>query len=141
MVRTTTAVQRADVERVVEGQRIVELQQLVRRVPVADHLIAYAVRLVRSSRPADPLAPQYVRDLVNWGAGPRASQYLILAAKARAVLAGRHSVSLEDVRAVVLPVLRHRILVNFHAEAENVRSTQLVQRLLQDVPEDGARRP
>ncbi|MEW6751671.1 MAG: MoxR family ATPase [Candidatus Latescibacterota bacterium] len=141
IVRTTTAVLHAEVERVVGGERIVELQQLVRRVPVADHLIAYAVRLVRSSRPADPLAPQYVRELVNWGAGPRASQYLILAAKARAVLAGRHSVSLDDVQALALPVLRHRILVNFHAEAEDVRSTQLVERLLQDVPQDGSRRP
>ena len=137
IVRTTTAVQEGDVQQVLDGAHIVELQQLVRRVPVADHIINYAVRLVRASRPDDPLAPEYVKELVNWGAGPRASQYLILSGKARAILDGRHSVSIADVRAAALSVLRHRIVVNFHAEAENVSAPELVRRLLDDVAEDG----
>ena len=137
IVRTTTSVQQVEVGQVIDAESIVELQQLVRRVPVADHVVNYAVRLVRSSRPGDEIAPDYVGEMVNWGAGPRASQYLILAGKARAVLDGRHSVAIEDVRAVALPVLRHRIVVNFHAEAENVNAAALVTRLLDDVPVDG----
>jgi MoxR-like ATPase len=137
IVRATTSVQRADVRQVVDGEQIVELQQLVRRVPVADHVIRYAVRLVRASRPGDPLAPDYIKEMVNWGAGPRASQYLVLAGKARAILEGRHSVAIEDVRAVALPVLRHRIVANYHAEAENVGVPELVRRLLADVVEEG----
>ena len=140
IVRTTTSVQQVEVGQVIDAEGIVELQQLVRRVPVADHIVNYAVRLVRSSRPGDEIAPDYVGEMVNWGAGPRASQYLILAGKARAVLDGRHSVAIEDVRAVALPVLRHRIVVNFHAEAENVNAAALVARLLDDVPVDGQAR-
>jgi len=139
IVRTTTSVQQAEVDQVMDGARIVELQQLVRKVPVADHVINYAVRLVRSSRPEDELAPDYVREMINWGAGPRASQYLILGGKARTILDGRHSVAIEDVHAVALPVMRHRIVVNFHAEAENVSAPELVRRLLVDVPVDGQR--
>ena len=102
-------------------------------MPVADHCIRYAVELVRASRPGDEKAPDYIREMVNWGAGPRASQYLILAAKARAILDGRHSVAIDDIRAVSLPVMRHRIVVNFHAEAQNVSATNLIGRLLDDI--------
>lgn len=137
IVRTTTAIQHGTVTPQLDGQQIIDLQSLVRRVPVEDAVIAYAVRLVRASRPADPLAPAYIRDMVSWGAGPRASQYLVLAGKARAILDGRHSVGLNDIRAAALPVLRHRIVVSFHAEAENVSAPDLVQRLLDDVPRDG----
>ena len=137
IVRATTSGSAAAVQPVLSGDQIVELQQLVRRVPIADHLIEYAVRLVRSSRPGDDLAPDYVRDMVNWGAGPRASQFLVLAGKARAVLHGRHSVATEDIRAVALPTLRHRIVINFHAEAESVTASALVERLLDDVELDG----
>ena len=137
IVRATTSGSAAAVQQVLSGDQIVELQQLVRRVPIADHLIEYAVRLVRSSRPGDDLAPDYVRDMVNWGAGPRASQFLVLAGKARAVLHGRHSVATEDIRAVALPTLRHRIVINFHAEAESVTASALVERLLDDVELDG----
>lgn len=133
IVRATTSIAQATVRQVVDAQQIVELQQLVRRVPVADHCVRYAVSLVRSSRPGDAQAPDYIREMVSWGAGPRASQYLVLAAKARAILAGRHSVALEDIRAVVLPVMRHRMVVNFHAEAQNVSAVGLIQRLLADV--------
>ena len=137
IVRATTSGSAAAVKPVLSGDQIIDLQQLVRRVPIADHLIEYAVRLVRSSRPGDSLAPDYVHDMVNWGAGPRASQFLVLAGKARAVLHGRHSVAAEDIRAVALPTLRHRIVINFHAEAESVTPSTLVERLLADVSFDG----
>ncbi|MFA6109957.1 MAG: MoxR family ATPase [Candidatus Latescibacterota bacterium] len=137
IVRATTSARQAEVVPVLGAEELVALQQLVRRVPVADHVVRYAVRLVRASRPGDPSAPEYVRQLVRWGAGPRASQYLILAGKARAILDGRPSVAVEDVRAAALPVLRHRLLVNFHAEAENVQAPELVRRLLQDVRPEG----
>ena len=133
IVRATTSVAKVEVQKVVDAAQLVALQQLVRRVPVADHCIRYAVELVRASRPGNSQAPDYVREMVNWGAGPRASQYLILAAKARAILAGRHSVAIEDIRAVALPVMRHRIVVNFHAEAQNINAQGLVERLLVDI--------
>ena len=133
IVRATTSVAKAEVQKVVDAAQLVALQQLVRRVPVADHCIRYAVELVRASRPTNSQAPDYVREMVNWGAGPRASQYLVLAAKARAILAGRHSVAVEDIRAVALPVMRHRIVVNFHAEAQNINAQGLVERLLADI--------
>ena len=133
IVRATTSVSRNEVEKVIDSQKIIELQELVRRVPVADHCIHYAVALVRASRPGDEQSPAYVREMVNWGAGPRASQYLILAAKARANLAGRHSVAIEDIQAVALPVMRHRIVVNFHAEAQNINAAGLISRLIEDI--------
>ncbi len=133
IVRATTSVSRNEVEKVIDSQKIIELQELVRRVPVADHCIHYAVALVRASRPGDEQSPAYVREMVNWGAGPRASQYLILAAKARAILAGRHSVAIEDIQAVALPVMRHRIVVNFHAEAQNINAAGLISRLIEDI--------
>ncbi len=133
IVRTTTSGEKAEIAKVIDAQQIIALQELVRRVPVADHCIRYAVELVRTSRPGDEKAPDYIREMVNWGAGPRASQYLILAAKARAILDGRHSVAIDDIRAVSLPVMRHRIVVNFHAEAQNVSATNLIGRLLDDI--------
>ena len=137
IVRTTTAGEPVSASKVVTGEQIVALQKLVRRVPIADHLIQYAVRLVRSTRPDDALAPAYVKEMVNWGAGPRASQYLALAGKARAILHGHHAVAMDDIRAVALPVLRHRIVVNFQAEAESVSASTLVNRLLESVPDAG----
>ena len=138
IVRVTTSAQKAAATPILSGEEIVHLQQLVRRVPVADHIIDYAVRLVRSSRPADGVAPDYIGEMVSWGAGPRASQYLVLAGKARAILSGRHSVAIEDIRSVALPVLRHRLVVNFHAEAQDINATTLVERLLAEVPVDGS---
>ena len=133
IVRTTTSGDKAEVANVINEQQIVALQELVRRVPVADHCIRYAVELVRASRPGDAKAPDYVREMVNWGAGPRASQYLVLAAKARAIIDGRHSVAIDDIKAVALPIMRHRIVVNFHAEAQNASATSLINRLLDDI--------
>jgi len=138
IVRTTTALDQEPVESVLDGERIIAFQRLVRQVPIADHLIRYAVRLARASRPADEVAPNYVREMVNWGAGPRASQYLALAAKARAALDGRHAVSQQDIDAVALPVLRHRIVVNFHAEAQSTNADDIARRLLEDIQPDSA---
>ena len=138
IVRTTTSADPVRVTPVLDGEQIDAFQRLVRQVPVADHLVDYAVHLVRSTRPTEPAAPDYVREMVSWGAGPRASQFLVLAGKARAALYGRHAVSLEDIRAVALPVLRHRIVVNFHAEAQAVTADDLARRLLDSVQPDGA---
>ena len=132
IARATTSGPHAEVHNVLGAKQLVAAQQLVRRVPVADHLIKYAVRIVRASRPSDAASPEYVREMVNWGAGPRASQYMVLAAKARTVLDGRYSVSAEDVRAVAPAVLRHRLVVNYQAEAQNVTASALIERLLQD---------
>ena len=106
------------------------MKYIVRRVPVADHVVRYALRLARSTRPNRPESPQWIRDYVTWGAGPRASQYLVVAAKARAVLQGRFAATVEDVRALALPVLRHRVLPNFAAESEGITSSRIVQQLL-----------
>ena len=133
IVRTTTALSPEPVSRVLDGERIAAFQRLVRQVPAADQVVEYAVRLVRATRPGGE-ASEYVKEMVNWGAGPRASQCLVLAGKARAALQGRHAVSLDDVRAAALPVLRHRIVVNFHAEAQAVDADALARRLLEEVP-------
>jgi len=130
IVKRTTALPPVKVEPVLAGQQIQALQEIVRRVPVADHVIRYALQLARLTRPDKPDAPEFVRQYVTWGAGPRASQYLVLGAKARAVLAGRFSAGIDDVRAVAHPVLRHRIITNFSAEAERVKPDDIVDRLL-----------
>jgi MoxR-like ATPase len=129
---TTTAVRRA-LARVLSPHKIRELQDLVLRVPAADHVIRHAVELVRLTRPKEPGAPDFVRELVEWGAGPRASQNLVLGAKARAILDGRLAASVEDVRALAKPVLVHRVITNFRAESENVKSEDVVERLLEKV--------
>jgi len=118
---------------VLSPHRIRELQDLVLRVPAADHVVRHAVELVRLSRPLEPGAPAFVKENVAWGAGPRASQYLVLAAKSRAILDGRMAASVEDVRALAKPVLVHRIITNFRAESENVTSEHIVEQLLERV--------
>ncbi len=138
IVRKTTARLDLSLDKMLSGADIVRLQQIVRDVPVADHVIRYAMRLARSSRPTNPDAPAFVKDWVSWGAGPRASQYLILGGKARAVLDGRYYVSCDDVRSVAHPVLRHRIITNFNAEAEGVKPDNLVDRLIDAVPENAS---
>jgi len=136
IVRMTTTAQRPTLTKVLSGAEVLALQEIVRRVPVADHVINYAVRLTRATRRDRDDAPDFVRDYVSWGAGPRASQYLVLAAKARAVLHGRHHVAIEDVRSVAAPVLRHRIITNFNAEAEGLKPDDVVERLIETVPVD-----
>ncbi len=132
ILRRTTGAEPADVAPVFGAQDLLHLQALVREVPAADSVINYAVRLVRSTRPG-PDSPDFVRQWVTWGAGPRASQNLILAGKARALLHGRYHVSAQDVAAVAPSVLRHRVLTNFAAEAENVSSDEVVARLLRNL--------
>jgi MoxR-like ATPase len=136
IVRLTTTTHRPTISKVLSGNEILALQEIVRKVPVADHVVKYAVRLVRATRRELEDAPTFIRDYVSWGAGPRASQYLILAAKARAVLYGRYHVSIEDVRSVANPVLRHRIITNFNAEAEGLKPDDVVRRLVEAVPVD-----
>ena len=134
VVRRTTVRRDQKVDKVLSGEDIIALQNLVYCIPVPDHVYQYAVTLVRKTRKNDPQSPQYVRDWVAWGAGPRASQYLILGAKARSILYGRGYASVEDVKAVARPVLRHRILLNFNAEAEGQTSDAVIERLLTEVP-------
>jgi len=131
IVRTTTAATCVALTRVLSPHKIRDLQDLVRRVPAADHVIRHAVELVRLTRPREPGAPDFVKELVEWGAGPRASQNLVLGAKARAILDGRMAASVEDVRALAGPVLVHRIITNFRAESDNVKSADIVARLLE----------
>ena len=133
IVSTTTSSYEAQLERVLGAHDILELQKLIRRVPATDHLVRYAVRLARATR-GGPDAPEITRQWVSWGAGPRASQYLVLGAKTRAVLRGRFAPGLEDVKAVAPAVLRHRIITNFTAEAEGVRPERIIEELLKTVP-------
>ncbi len=132
IVQTTTGTQTVEVKRVLAAQEVVDLQALIRKVPVADHVIDFAVNLVRRTRPGTPGAPGYVSELVSWGAGPRASRYLVLAAKARAVLDGRYAASIGDVRSAAVPVLRHRVITSFHAEAEGITPVDVIKRLMEE---------
>jgi MoxR-like ATPase len=155
IVEMTTSTHFPRIEKMLSATDILEMQDIVRKVPVAPYVIRYAMKFTRLTRkgsrigskapqvqgaPAvkikDPEIPEFIRDYVTWGAGPRASQFLILAAKARAVLHGRYYVSCEDVRSVALPVLRHRIITNFNAEAEGVKPDDVVRRLIDIVPRD-----
>ena len=132
---TTTSDLDSDVAEVLSGDEIVKLQQLVRRVPVAPHVIHFALRLVRATRILEDECPDFVKEAISWGAGPRGVQNLLLGAKARAVLEGRTFASTEDVRAVALPVLRHRVITNFSAESSGVMSDDIINRLLDELPE------
>lgn len=129
IVKATTIEQKPQLRAIVSADQIVAYQGLVRRVPVPDNVVEFAVKLVQSTRPG-PNAPQTVRDLLSYGAGPRASQFLILGAKTRAALSGKFSPDLDDVRAVAPSVLRHRIVANFNAEADNITTVEIVKRLL-----------
>jgi MoxR-like ATPase len=133
IVKSTTAGAPPKLEKILSPERILALQELVRRVPVPDHVVRYAVELVRHTRPKEPGVPEFVAKNVSWGAGPRASQYLVLAAKARAILSGRFVATVEDVRALARPVLRHRVLPNFTAESEGITSVKLVDQLVATV--------
>jgi len=133
IVATTTTSYQPILNKVINGEKILQMQDLVRRVPASSHVIEYAVRLLRSSRPKEPDALPFVKEWVEWGAGPRASQHLILAAKARAILRGAYVASVEDVKAVIQSILRHRIIVNFKAQAEGIRSLDIIDRLLEGV--------
>ena len=134
VVRTTTAIQDPHFERPVSGADLVAFQRLVRRVPVAEPVMRYALSLVRASRPKSPTCPESVKKWVAFGASVRAAQYLVLGAKARALTSGRYHVSFEDIRALAHPVMRHRVLTNFHAQSEGLTTDTLIDRLLEAVP-------
>ena len=134
VVRTTTVVQRHDFRHAVTGADLTAFQELIRKVPVSEAVLRYALGLVRTSRTKAVDAPEFVKKWVAYGASVRAAQYLILGGKARAVTQGRYHVSFDDIRALAHPVLRHRILLNFHAESEGITSDQVVDQLLEAVP-------
>jgi MoxR-like ATPase len=135
ILSATTKGEATELKKVLTGQAIINLQKLVTSVPISDYVVKYVARLVRATRPADALAPQFVKDLIDWGAGPRAGQNLILGGKAMAAMDGRFSVSIGDIRRVAVPVLRHRISTNFQAQAEGQTTDSLIRRLIAEIGE------
>jgi MoxR-like ATPase len=133
IVMQTTGAYVPGLNKVLNANEIIDLQEIVRRVPVSENVVEYAVRLVRSTRPKSGQAPELVSKYVNWGAGPRASQTLILGAKARAILDGRYTVSIDDIKTLAYPALRHRIILNFHAEAEGIDTNQVITQLINNL--------
>jgi len=133
IIKQVTGTYEAQLETALTGEDILRLQEIVRRVPVADHVVQYARDLARASRPNRAEAPEFVNELVQWGAGPRAGIYLILAAKARAILHGRYHATTDDVRAMALPVMRHRVITTFNAEAAGISPDEVVERLLAEI--------
>jgi MoxR-like ATPase len=134
IARRTTSLTMDQPSAVLTGDQILELQQIVRKVPVTDHVIQYTLALVRQTRIGEAGVPKFIREWLSWGAGPRAVQFLILGAKARALLYGRSHVQTEDVQALALPVLRHRILTNFTAASEGVTTDMVVNKLVEETP-------
>ncbi|WP_337864812.1 MoxR family ATPase [Ignavibacterium sp.] len=132
VVQTTTSGYNPKLNKVVTAQEILTFQDLIRRVPVADNVIQFAVKVSNMTRPVNGNSPQFVKQWITWGAGPRASQYLILAAKSRATIQGRFTPNIEDVKVAMLPVLRHRIITNFSAEAEGISSVDVIKKLLEE---------
>jgi MoxR-like ATPase len=135
IVAATTSQTPGEPQAVLSGEDILALQRIVRKIPVSQHVVDYAVNLTRASRPADPTAPDFIKNYLTWGAGPRAAQYLVLGAKSLALLHGRFNVSAEDVRNVARPVMRHRLFTNFNADAEQVSSDDVIDMLVRAVPE------
>jgi MoxR-like ATPase len=135
ILAVTTRQEKVETRKVMSAKVIVNVQRLVNSVAVSEYIIKYVARLVRATRPKDPSAPAFVRDLVDWGAGPRAGQFLINGGKALAAMDGRFSVSVDDIRRIAVPVLRHRISTNFQAQAEGLGTDDLIRRLLQEVAE------
>ncbi len=133
---TPVVAEKPELEPLINREEILSLQKLVRRVPVADHVFNYCAKLVRSTRPQDSDAPDFIQQWVHYGASPRASLYLILGGKARAVLRGRYHVAIEDVQAVALPVLRHRIILSFAGRSEGLTTDDIVEKLLETIPAD-----
>ena len=135
IARSTTGTSRPVLNHLLDGAKVIAFQQLVRRVPVPDHLYDYAVKIVRRTRPNEHESPQWIKDTVSWGAGPRAVQYLILGAKSRAALRGAYMASLEDLEAIASSVLTHRVITNFSAESQGMTSKKIVERLLKEMRE------
>ena len=135
IIKATTHEAAAEPKPVLRGTDVLAIQSIVRRVPISDHVINYAIHLVRATRPGSEEAPEFVREWLTWGAGPRAAQYLVLGGKAKAIISGRYNVSCKDIRAMALPVLRHRIFTNFNADAEGITPDRVIEKLLDAVPE------
>ena len=135
ILTVTARNEKAEVRKVMSGRAIVNLQKLVNSVAVSEFVVKYAARLVRATRPGDASAPEYIREMVDWGAGPRAGQFLINGGKAMAAMDGRFSVAIDDIRRVAEPVLRHRISTNFQAQAEGMTTEDIISRLLEETPE------
>jgi MoxR-like ATPase len=135
ILMATTRSETPEVRKVLSGRAIVNIQKLVGSVAVSEYVVKYVARLVRSTRPKDPQAPPYVAELVDWGAGPRAGQFLIHGGKAMAAMDGRFSVSLDDIRRIAVPVLRHRVATNFQAQAEGLTSESIIERLVRETPD------
>lgn len=133
IVETTTSQYKAELKKVLTSNEIIDYQELVRRVPVADNVVEFAVKVANMTRPANGNSPKFIQDWITWGAGPRASQYLILAAKTKAVIEGRFTPNIDDVKFAMLPVLRHRIITNFSAEAEGIKSIDVIQKLSSEI--------
>jgi MoxR-like ATPase len=133
IVETTTSEYKAKLEKVLSANEIMEFQDLVRKVPVAENVIEFAVKVANMTRPTNGNSPQFIKDWITWGAGPRASQYMILSAKTRAVIGGRYTPNIDDVKLAMLPVLRHRIITNFSAEAEGIKSVDVIEKLGKEV--------
>jgi len=131
----TTQSVKKEIHPVLRGPDIVWIQQLVRQVPVSQHMVEYAVDLVRATRPKEEYSPDFAKNWLAWGAGPRAAQNMVLTAKARAILHGRYAVTAEDIRAMAFPVLRHRIFTNFNADAEGVDVNQVIEKIISTIPE------
>src|SRR5436305_2130328 len=134
IMKQTTSNFKPDLQAMLDADQILKLQEIVRQVVVADHVFAYAADLVRATGPRDAGVPKFIPELISWGAGPRASQYLILGGKARAILHGRLHVTTDDIKAVAYPVLRHRLVTTFNADAEGVTTDDIISRLIQVVP-------
>ncbi len=132
IIKYTTSMYTPQLSIVLKKEEIIALQELVRRVPVADNVIDYTVKLVNKTRASSPDAPQYIKDWLSWGAGPRASQYLILGAKTNAILYGRYSPEIDDVKKVAKPVLRHRLITNFNAEADGIKTIDIIDKLIKE---------
>jgi len=137
IVKRTTADSELSVSKSLTAEQIISLTQIVRRIPIADHVARYALQFARRTRREQDDAPDFVREYISWGAGPRASQYLVLGAKARAALHGRFCATSDDIRAVAAPVLRHRIITNFNAEADSVKPDDIVRRLTESISVEG----
>jgi len=134
ILAVTTRSEKVEVNKVLSAKAILNLQKLVASVAVSPYIVQYVARLVRATRPSDPSAPGYIKEWVDWGAGPRAGQFLILGGKALAAMDGRFSVAIQDVQKIAIPVLRHRISTNFQAQAEGISPEDIIQRLLREIP-------